>query len=307
MTFNKKNFFTLGLVALLGFGIVSCDNDENFVTPQPDEEVTPPAEVITPVDFRFLTFNHEGNYGEQPSVSYISKNGEVHTDYLKEVNGFQINDNPMNAFQVDGDLYIVHGGAWSDNGLVQVNSNSFELIRKINLARTVRSYTAAKLDDNKVIIAGDESSTGYHNIVVGTLDAENDEDFTLSTMNTGFLVHALTRVGSKLFMASATSGSPLIMIDTDNITESGITVLQENFRLTNRYNRFVKDKNNCLWTATIAGSRIKLVAINAATGNIEKEILMPYRVGKLTETAYDISNEGKRRNAHNYKQFSEIH
>ena len=209
MTLNFKNYLGMALAAACLFSFISCDNDDNFATDKPDEEITPPAETIYPVDFRFLTFNHEGNYGEKPSISYIGKNGEVYSDYLMQVNNFQIKDNPHNALQVEDDLYIVHGSYWSDNGLVQVNPNNFELKRQINLKSKLRTYNAVKLEDNKVFIAGDELDHSY-NAIVGDLNAETDDDFVLQEMSTGVVVNAMTRVGDNIFMASAAASSPLL-------------------------------------------------------------------------------------------------
>ena len=302
MTLNFKNYFGLAFATSCLFTLASCDNDENFATPN---EVVPPTETIYPVDFRFLTLNHEGNYGEKPSVSYIGKNGEVYSDYLMQVNNFQIKDNPHNVLQVENDLYIVHGSFWSDNGLVQVNANSFELKRHINLKGKLRSYNAVQLEDNKVFVAGDELDYTY-NAVVGDLNAETDEEFVLEDMSTGIVVNAMRRVGDNIFMASASASSPLLMMNVNNISAEGIQTLAENFQLTNRANRFVKDKNNNLWVAIKQSQRVKLIAINGETGAIVHEVPMPYSVSTLLETMYDISNDGATLYARSHKAIFKI-
>ena len=134
----------------------SCDNDDNYINDNTDEEVTPPAETIYPVDFKYITFNHEGNSGEKPSVSYTHKDGTTYADYLLQVNNFQVNDNPMNALQIDDKLYIVHGGSWSDNGIIELNPNTFEIARTINLKNNVRPFVIEDLGDDLIAIGGSE-------------------------------------------------------------------------------------------------------------------------------------------------------
>ena len=271
MKIKTKAILALFLGAFISFSATSCDNDDNFAGNEEEENNT--TETTYPVNFRFITFNHEGNYGEKPSISYIANDGNVYADYLKDVNSFQVKDNPMNALQINDRMFIIHGSFWSDNGVLEVNPNTFEIVRNINLKSIIRSYTAVNIDDNKLVIAGDYNDTD-DNIIVGDLSAE-DENFVQSKMTIDLPVHAMTRVGNKIFMVSATSGKALMVMDIDNITAEGVRTISESCRLTNRYNQFVKDKNGDLWIATINGSRVKMLCINPESESIIKELDMP--------------------------------
>lgn len=302
MKIKSKAILALFLGAFISFGATSCNNDDNFVDNEEDENET--TETIYPVNFRFITFNHQGNYGEKPSISYIANDGSVYADYLMDVNSFQVKDNPMNALQINNRMFLVHGSYFSDNGILEVNPNTFEIIREINLKGIIRSYTAVNIDDNTLVVAGESMDTD-DNVIVVDLTAD-DESLVKSQMAIDLPIHAMTRVGNKIFMASATTGNPLMVMNIDNITEGGVRTISENCRLTNRYNQFVKDKNGNLWIATISGSRVKMVCINPETEAIEKEIEMPYSMTTLNETAYTIGNDGVTLYVRNHKAFYKL-
>ena len=229
----------------------------------------------------------------------------MYPDYLLSVNNFQINDNPYDAIQVDEELYLMHGSFWSDNGLVQVNPNSFEIKRHINLGRSICSYSGINLGGNRMLIAGDEADNEY-NVLVADLNAVGEEGFVQEQLYTGFNVNSMLQVGDNIFMATSYSNSPLMMLDANNLSQEGLTTLSESFTLTNRNNKFVRDKNNNVWIPVKAGSGVKLVVIDGKTGAFTKELAMPNSVSSINETAIAISNDGATLYARSHKAFYTI-
>ena len=106
----------------------------------------------------------------------------------------------MNALQIDDKLYIVHGGSWSDNGIIELNPNTFEIARTINLKNNVRSFVLEDLGDDLIAVGGSEFNKDY-NLAVGSRKAETDAEFVVAELNTDFTIHAMNGVGYKLFIA----------------------------------------------------------------------------------------------------------
>ena len=109
---KNKAILALFLGSFISFSATSCDNDDNFAGNEEEENNT--TETTYPVNFRFITFNHEGNYGEKPSISYIANACNVYAAYLTDVNSSQVKANHMNALTYNDSMFIIHVCLWLD-------------------------------------------------------------------------------------------------------------------------------------------------------------------------------------------------
>lgn len=304
MTLNKKNVMQWFLLLACAFTIGACSQDEllNENIDEPTPDITEP---IYPVNFSCLTLNREGPYGEKASISYIAKDGNVYPDYLKEVNDFQINDRPYGVLQDKDKLYLLHGSYWVDNGIIEVNPNTFEIVRQINLTNQLICTSIVKGNDDELIVAGEDKATDI-NMVVVSLNAKNDDEIVVKSINTEFSIQAMERAGDKIFIASTFADAPLAVMDINNLSVEGMRNVLDVCRLTDRNNKFVKDKNGNLWVANRAVTPIKMVCFNPETEKVVKEITLPSTASVLNETAYTIDNEGTTLYVRNHKAFYAI-
>lgn len=305
MTFNKRNAMKWLLLSTLTVAMTACSQDD-IVNENIDETNPGITEPLYPVNFKCITLNRGGSYqGEVPSISYVAKDGSVYPDYLKTVNNFQINDRPSDALQIKDKLYLLHGNFFVDNGVIEVNPNTFQITRTINLTDKLICNALVRGNENEIIIGGEDHATD-NNLAVISLSAQNDEGVITKEICTGFPIHAMTRIGDKIFLASASSDAPLAVIDVNNISEGGIRYVLDVCRMTDRSNKIVKDKNGNLWLANRAKSPITMVCFDPVNEKVVKEITLPSTVSTLKETAYTLDNEGTTLYIRNHKAFYAI-
>lgn len=288
----KTNLFIPSLLSL-AIAFSACDN--NVDLEKPTEPETKP-EIIFPVDFKFITLNNEGNQGETPSISYIKNDGTVLTDYFKAANGFQINDNPLYATQIEESLYLTHGGYWSDNGIHQVNPNTFKEIKSYDLKRDMQTYCMEHIGGDSILIGGAKGEQNY-NFAIASL---SKNDFILSTFDTGFPIKQAKRIGNKLFAGGTRSQkngqyieSKLIAFDTNSIDQKGMRTVMDVLNLSSNSAEIIVDKNKNIWVAGAKQSTYVLYCIDPITEQIRHEIPMPYTLSTLNELCYTIDNNGK--------------
>lgn len=285
----------------------ACNNDSTLIDPPIEEtpEVEEEKETIYPVDFRFITLNNS------PSITFVSNEGEIREDYFYTANGFQINENPYCATQIEDRLYLTHGGSFADNGIQQVNPNSFEVINSFDFKRTGRFYAMEHIANDTVVVGGRERGQGY-NLMVGSLE---NEEFMLSNLETGFDISVMKRIGNKLFVAGTRGQSnavyieaKLVVFDCDNITEAGMRTIIDDVNLSSNNSPIVIDKNKNIWIAASVGgaSAIALYCINPETESIVHQIEFPSHINNYNEYCYTICNEGKSIYLRAYKSFFEI-
>lgn len=289
--FKRTLFFSsfVSLIVLMG----SCDNLVELDSPTGPE--TKP-ETIYPVDFKFITLNNEGKQGEKPSISYVKNDGTVLTDYFYTANGFQIKDNPLHAIQIENSFYITHGSNWSDNGIHQINTSSFEVIKSFDFKREMKTYCMEHLSGDSIIVAGATKNADY-NFVIASL---TNEDFTLTSFNTGTPITQVKRIGNKLFAAGIRSqkngefiDAQLIAFDNTAINKEGMRTIMDVLNLPSFNAEFIIDKNKNMWVAGIKGSGYMLYCIDPKTEKVKHEVKMPNTLSSLNELCYTIDNTGK--------------
>lgn len=288
----KTNLF---IPSLLSLAIVFSACDNNVDLEKPTEPETKP-EIIFPVDFKFITLNNEGNQGETPSISYVKNDGTVLTDYFKSANGFQINDNPLCATQIDQSFYITHGGNWSDNGIHQLDPTSFKIIKSFDFKRDMKTYCMEHIGGDSIVIGGGTKDQDY-NFVIASLSQEN---FILSTFNVGFPVTQIKRIGNKIFAAGTRSqnngeyiNAQLIAFNSNMISESNIRTIIPELNLPSYNAEIVVDKNKYIWVAGMKGPNYILYCIDPVSEQVKHEVQMPYTLSTLNELSYTIDNTGK--------------
>lgn len=287
----KTNLFIPSLLSL-AIAFSACDN--NVDLEKPTEPETKP-EIIFPVDFTFITLNNEGIYGETPSISYIKNDGTVLTDYFNAANGFQINDNPLCATQIEKSLYITHGGNWSDNGIHQLDPTSFKIVKSYDFKKDMQTYCMEHIGGDSIVVGGGTKEDDY-NFVVASLSEDN---FILSSFNVGFPITQIKRTGNKLFASGIRSQkngqyieSKLIAFDTNTINKESMRVVLPELNLPSYNAELIIDKNKNIWVAGTTKSGYKLYCIDPKTELVKHEVSMPYTLSTLNELAYTMDNTG---------------
>ncbi|MGL4491701.1 MAG: hypothetical protein ACRCT5_02530, partial [Tannerellaceae bacterium] len=267
----KTNLFLPSLLSL-AIAFSACDN--NVDVEKPTEPETKP-ETVYPVDFKFITLNNEGNSGETPSISYVRNDGTILLDYFKTANGFQINDNPLCATQIESSLYITHGGNWSDNGIHKLDPTTFNVIQSYDFKRDMKTYCMEHIGSDSIVVGGGTKDQDY-NFVVASL---SQNDFILSSFNVEFPITQIKRIGSKIFAAGTRSQSNgeyinarLIAFDTNAINKGGMRTVMSELNLPSYNAEFIVDKNKNIWIAGVKGSGYMLYCINPATEQIKHEV-----------------------------------
>lgn len=288
----KTNLFLPSLLSL-AIAFSACDN--NVDVEKPTEPETKP-ETVYPVDFKFITLNNEGNSGETPSISYVRNDGTILLDYFKTANGFQINDNPLCATQIESSLYITHGGNWSDNGIHKLDPTTFNVIQSYDFKRDMKTYCMEHIGSDSIVVGGGTKDQDY-NFVVASL---SQNDFILSSFNVEFPITQIKRIGSKIFAAGTRSqnngeyiNARLIAFDTNAINKGGMRTVMSELNLPSYNAEFIVDKNKNIWIAGVKGSGYMLYCIDPATEQIKHEVQMPYTLSSLNELCYTIDNTGK--------------
>ncbi|MGL5790146.1 MAG: hypothetical protein ACRCXV_09720 [Bacteroidales bacterium] len=295
--------FLLSAPALLW----SC-SDDSVVTDKTESEKEP-AEIIIPVDFRYLTLNKEGSYsGQTASVSYVHKNGSVFPDYYKTVNGEQILCDPNAAYHFKDKLYLAYGSNWNDNGIAVLEGNSFKKVDQIELKRSMTPNAIEWLGGDSLIVAGrykDENINGFIADVSKDAKLKRKIDF-------GFTVYAIKKIGDKIFILGCKDNKngealqPKLMVaDIKNIHESAFRTIKSNLHLSSRSSAPCVDKNGNLWFGAIENDEqvYKLFCIDTKTESIKHSLKMPLTMSTLNEMAFSISNDGQTIYLRNHKAF----
>lgn len=287
---NKQTLFATFLAASLCF--TACNNDSNLVDPPVEE--TPEQEIpekIYPVDFKFITLNTG-----TPSISYVKNDGNILLDYFKAANGTQINEDPYRALQIEERLYLLHGGNWADNGVVEVDPTTFELKHTINLKRTARFYAMEHLQGDTLVVAGRERGQGYNLALVSL----SQEEFILDQLETGFEISSMKRIGSKLFVAGRQSqnngvftDAKLVVFDGDNLTIEGMRTILEVANMVNQSSDIAIDANKNFWISAKGESGITMYCVNPTTETVVHQVAMPTTITPAANLCYTLDNSGK--------------
>lgn len=299
---------TCRLILLSAPALLWSCSDDNVVTDKTESEKEP-AEIIIPVDFRYLTLNREGNYsGQTPSLSYVHKNGTVFDDYYKTVNGEQVFCDPNAAFHFIDKVLLGHGSNWNDNGVSILEGNSFKKVDHIDLKQNMTPYTIEWLGGDSIIVAGrykDEELNAFIADISGKATIKRK-------LNIGFTVYSVKKIGDKVFMLGCRdnrNGEPvqpdLIVMDVKNIHESGFRKIKSNLHLSSRYSVPSIDKNGNLWFAATENDerQYKLFCIDSKTETVKHAITMPVTMSTMNELAYTMSNDGKTVYLRSHKAF----
>ncbi|MGL5014071.1 MAG: hypothetical protein ACRC6V_07265 [Bacteroidales bacterium] len=297
---KKTILFASILTTSLAF--VGCSDDltdeNNQALPKPEED----KEVIYPMDFRFITLN------QSPSITYITKD-TIFEDYFLSANGFQINESPYCVTQIDDRLYITHGGNWADNGIQQVDPSTFKVLESYDFKRNGRFYAMEHIAGDTVVVAGKERGKGY-NFMVGSLDSPN---FMIDTLETGFEVSVMKRIGNKLFVAGTRSQSnavwneaKFVVFDINNITQDGMRTIIDEVNLSSTNSPIAVDKNNNIWIAAAVNGGITIYCIDPKSEVILHEVALPAHISNYNEFCYAIDNSGEKLYLRAYKAIFEI-
>lgn len=304
MIFNKRQRILLLLSTPLLFS--ACSDD--VITDSKDDSVKEPAEIITPVDFRYLTLNYEGNCGEKPSISYIHNNTTVYFDFFNQVNGSQILPNPNDIIQIKDKLIIAYGSNWNDNGLIQVDANTFKKESELNIGADMIPYAIESLGGDSVFVAG-RCKTELNNAFIARV---SDDLLLKRKMEINFTIRKMKRVGNKLFalgIKDNRNGEALVpnilVADITSMHKNGFRVIAENYPLSSRYSDLCVDYKGNLWFAADKDG-YKLFCIDTNAEKILHTVAMPYSMSVNNELAYAISNDGKTVYLRNHKAFYAI-
>ncbi|MGL5981146.1 MAG: hypothetical protein ACRCZY_09780 [Phocaeicola sp.] len=302
----RKNTFLFTALLTATVLCTGCNKESQLPTP-PGENPKPeePEEDIYPVDFRFITLSNS------PSIDYITNKGEIHKDYFKSANNFQIGESPCCVTQIEDRLYLTHGGSWADNGIQQVDPTTFKVIKSYDFEKNGRFYAMEHITNDTVVVGGRERGKGY-NLMVGSLEKE---EFILSTLETGFEISVMKRIGNKLFVAgkrSQTNGefneAKLIVFDCKNLTQGGMRTILEDVNLSSNNAPIAIDKNKNIWiVASVGGANsVTLFCVNPQTEKLIHKIEFPSQVTIRGEYCYTLDNEGKTLYVRAYKAFYKI-
>lgn len=292
----------------------SCSDDT--VIDDKTESEKEPAEIIIPVDFRYLTLNKEGSYsGQKPSISFIHKNGTVYADYYNTVNGEQVLCDPNAAFHFKDKVILAYGSNWNDNGISVLEGNSFKKVDFLNLNRAMTPHAIEWLGGDSLLVAGrsiEDDSNAFILDISGLSEIKRKIDF-------GFMIFAMRQVKNKIFVFGDESRYPnnglypnLVVMDINNLHESAMRIIKKNIRISSKNSSPCLDKNGNLWFAgeewiedenKSGYSGYRLYCIDTAKETITHTLKMPKTISTLNELAFAISNDGQTIYLRNHKAF----
>ncbi len=249
-------------------------------------------EKIYPVDFRYLTFGPQGDYGA-PSISYIKSDGTVVLNQFKDVNGENIGDTPNDILQSKDNLLVSIRSFYGSNKIEIINANSFKKIKTIDFGSKIAISNIVSLDDDRIFVAGSHK-IGYNRVFsIGTVDTKSENSME-SIFDVDYKPRAAIKVDEKIVVVSKFPNTEILFFDTNNITLDGMRILNAGkISFDNSKASLVVDKNKMIWTVMQDQNyEVTLCCIDPVTETIIHDIIVPGG-STIKTTAIAMSNDGQ--------------
>ena len=154
-------------------------------------------------------------------------------DKYKQANGVQIADDPTSALQIGNSLFMLQASRWTGSSIQELNPNTLQLIKKIDLKKDIVPRQMLHLGKDSVMLLCSSNELEY-NIVVGNL---SNDDFISKGIYIDLNLTNIKKVGKNIFAIGTTTSvnfvktkSNLLVFDIDNISLDGMRVINDNIK-----------------------------------------------------------------------------
>ncbi len=299
--FKSNHLF--GAMLLSAVVLSSCDKENNdFQNNSNKEESENPIKPSYATNFKFLTINGESTYGDPATISFVTHDNEITEDKYYETNSALIGGNVTSVKLIGDTLYAVHtqmdNRYYTDCAVELLDPSTLQSLKKIpfgysELGFELSSCAIESIGGGDFLLAGTlfySAGGDGDNIAVASL---NEEKFVKSSFRADFPIRIAHKIGDKILLAGNRNNgrnSKIAILDKNNISESGLTILKDEVNIFDGNSHSVIDKNNKMWLLTHNVQSAKLYCIDVENSRIEHEIQLPYVITSLTSAGLTINS-----------------